>query len=103
MRSSPESRRGGPPAETHRPLPQDPDEYLEAHVAEALATDSRVSTLGIEVTIRGKEVFLSGEVGTVERKQAVSEVVGELLPDYSVHNDTTASEFPPGAEVEQLS
>jgi osmotically-inducible protein OsmY len=84
------------------PLPPEPGEYLEAHVAEALATDGRVSTLGIEVSIRGNEVFLSGEVGTVERKQAVSEVVAELLPGHAVHNDTSANDFPPAAEVEQL-
>ncbi|HEV2754518.1 MAG TPA: BON domain-containing protein [Actinomycetota bacterium] len=87
----------------NQPLPQEPGAYLEAHVAEALATDERVSTLGIEVSIRGNDVFLSGEVGTIERKQAVSEVVAELLPEHTVHNDTSASEFPPGVEVEQLS
>jgi hypothetical protein len=84
-------------------LPEEPGEYLEAHVAEALATDERVSTLGIEVAIRGNDVFLSGEVGTIERKQAVGEVVAELLPDHAVHNDTSASDFPPAAGVEDLS
>ena len=79
------------------------DEYTEAHVAEALATDPRVSTLGIEVSIRDRDVFLSGDVGTTERKAAVSEVVSELLPGYTVHNDTSARDFPPGVETEQLS
>lgn len=112
MPSSPQSRRGDPlspqsrrgdPARARDPLSPEPGEYLEAHVAEALATDERVTTLGIEVSIRDNDVFLSGEVGTVERRQAVSEVVTELLPDHVVHNDTSASDFPPGAEVEQLS
>lgn len=85
------------------PLPEEPGEYLEAHVAEALATDGRVSALGIEVSIRGRDVFLSGEVGSSERKEAVGDVVAELLPGYAVHNDTSASEFPPGVEAEQLS
>jgi osmotically-inducible protein OsmY len=79
------------------------DEYAEAHVAEALATDPRVSTLGIDVAIRGREVFLSGDVGTTERKDAVGEVVAELLPGYTVHNDTTPREFSPGVETEHLS
>ena len=78
-------------------------EYTEAHVAEALATDPRVSALGIEVSIRAREVFLSGDVGTTERKDAVAEVVGEMLPGYRIHNDTSASEFPPGVETEHLS
>ncbi|MDQ4124776.1 MAG: BON domain-containing protein [Actinomycetota bacterium] len=79
------------------------DEYSEAHVAEALATDERVSALGIEVSIRDKDVFLSGDVGTEGRKAAVAEVVAELLPGYTVHNDTSAREFPAGVETEHLS
>lgn len=78
------------------------DEYKEAHIAEALATDPRVSMLGIEVSIRDRDVFLSGDVATPERKQAVSEVVAELLPGYTVHNDTSARDFPPGVETEHL-
>jgi hypothetical protein len=81
----------------------EPAEYSEAHLVEALATDGRTSALGIEVSIRGREVFLSGEVGTPERKRAVAEVVGEMLPGYTIHNDTSASDFPAPAEVEQLS
>lgn len=79
------------------------EEYTEAHVAEALATDDRVSALGIEVSIRGKEVFLSGDVGTDDRKAAVDQVVAEMLPGYTVHNDTSAREFSPGVETEHLS
>lgn len=79
------------------------DAYTEAHVAEALATDPRVSTLGIEVAIRGREVFVSGEVGTPEARDGVAEVVAELLPGFTVHNDTSANEFPPGVETEHLS
>lgn len=77
-------------------------EYTEAHVAEALATDPRVSTLGIEVSIRDGDVFLSGDVATPERKDAVTEVVSELMPGYNVHNDTAARDFPPGIETEHL-
>lgn len=79
------------------------EEYTEAHVAEALATDARVATLGIEVDIRGRDVFLSGDVGTPERHAAVAEVVAEMLPGYTVHNDTSAPEFPRGVETEHLS
>ena len=83
-------------------MQSDPPDYTEAHVAEALATDPRVSMLGIEVSIREHEVFLSGDVATPERKEAVAEVVAELLPGYVVHNDTSARDFPPGVETEHL-
>ncbi|HEX2057116.1 MAG TPA: BON domain-containing protein [Actinomycetota bacterium] len=72
-------------------------------MAEALATDPRVSLLGIDVTIRSNEVFLSGDVGTRQRKDAVAEVVGEMLPGYTIHNDTSAEELTPGIETEHLS
>ncbi len=81
---------------------ENPPEYTEAHVAEALATDPRVSLLGIEVSVRAREVFLSGDVGTSERKDAVEEVVAELLPGYTIHNDTSTDDFPPGVETEHL-
>ncbi|MDQ3953787.1 MAG: BON domain-containing protein [Actinomycetota bacterium] len=78
------------------------DEYTEAHVAEALATDPRVATLGIHVSIRDDDVFLSGDIGTPERKAAAAEVVAEMLPGYTVHNDTNTPEFSPGVETEHL-
>lgn len=84
-------------------MPSEAREYTEAHVVEALAADPRVSLLGIEVSIRSNDVFLSGDVGTPERKEAVTEVVSELLPGYTVHNDTSVSDFPPGIETEHLS
>ena len=101
--SAGEAARGGAGAPGAKPLDPEPGEYLEAHVAEALATDGRVSALGIEVSVRGNDVFLSGDVGTTARKQGVSEVVRELLPGYVVHNDTSANDFPPAADVEELS
>jgi osmotically-inducible protein OsmY len=82
---------------------EEPREYTEAHVAEALASDPRVSLLGIDVTIRSTEVFLSGDVGTPQRKHAVGEVVAEMLPGYTIHNDTSAEDLAPGIETEHLS
>ena len=84
------------------PSDREPREYTEAHVAEALATDPRVSLLGIDVAIRSTDVFLSGDVGTPQRKNAVSEVVAELLPGYTIHNDTSADELASGIETEHL-
>lgn len=81
----------------------EPREYTEAHIAEALAADPRVSSLGIDVSIRSGEVFLSGDVGTHERHEAVAEVAGELLPGYTVHNDTSVEDLSAGIETEHLS
>jgi osmotically-inducible protein OsmY len=64
----------------------EPVEYLAEHVHAAFASDPRVSELGIQVTISGDKVFLSGDVATEERRDAVADVAAELLPDHEVHN-----------------
>jgi hypothetical protein len=50
-------------------------------------------------------VFLTGSVGSEERREALTTVVGELLPDLEVVNHTTV-EAPAGMpepDVEKLS
>jgi hypothetical protein len=66
-----------------------PEAYLAAHVREALATDPRVSELGLQVRIVSGRVFVHGVVPTNERRDAISVVVAELLPELEIHNATT--------------
>src|SRR5207237_428753 len=68
---------------------EEPDDYLIGHVRETLAHDPRVNEMNIEVAVSGDGVFLSGSVPTEERRQAVSRVVAELLPEHEVHNQVT--------------
>ena len=83
--------------------PEDePKSYVVAHVREALARDGRVNELNVDVTVAGRRVFLTGEVATEERRRAISEVVGELLPDYEVHNETSVPAVGEPGEAEQL-
>jgi Uncharacterised nucleotidyltransferase/BON domain len=65
-----------------------PDEYLVAHCNEALAVDPRTAELGLDVTIDGGEVVLTGTVATPERQAAVAEVVGKVLPGREIRNLT---------------
>jgi hypothetical protein len=81
----------------------EPKSYLVAHVREALARDPRVNELHVEVTVAGRRIFLTGEVGTEQRKRAVTEVVGELLPEYEVHNETSVPPVDEPGEPEELS
>ena len=79
----------------------EPDEYLTEHIREALARDDRVNDLGVHVTMTRGGIFLTGEVMTQERRNAITEVVRELVPDLEVHNQTTVSAYaePPDMEV----
>jgi hypothetical protein len=65
---------------------QQPDAYTAAHVQEALARDGRVGELGIGVEISDGMVVVQGVVPTEERRRAIEEVLGELLPDHEVRN-----------------
>jgi hypothetical protein len=62
----------------------EPSEYTAEHVHVALA--ERLSELGVQVTISGDKVFLSGDVATGDRRDAVGEVASQMLPDHEVHN-----------------
>ncbi|MGH2794785.1 MAG: BON domain-containing protein [Actinomycetota bacterium] len=63
-----------------------PNAYTAAHVQEALARDGRVGELGIAVDISDGMVVVQGVVPTEERRAAIEEVLGELLPEHEVRN-----------------
>jgi hypothetical protein len=80
----------------------EPKQYLVARLRQALATDPRVNELDIHVKIAGDRVFLTGWVATPQRRDAVSVVTRELLPDHEIHNSITVMELGQGREVEHL-
>jgi osmotically-inducible protein OsmY len=53
--------------------------YLSAHLEEALAEDGRVAEQGLHVQVAGDQVVVSGTVSDPERKQAVTEVLADLV------------------------
>ena len=67
----------------------EPAEYLSEHVQDALARDPRLNELGVTVTISADKAFLTGDVATDVRRDAVGAVAAELLPDHEVHNHVT--------------
>lgn len=81
---------------------QEPPHYQVQRVREALAHDPRVGELELEVTIRAGKAFVGGTVPTDEVRRAVTEVVGEVVPDLEVHNQTAVASIPEGREVERL-
>jgi hypothetical protein len=79
----------------HAPLdPDGPVDYLVGHVEEALACDPRVSEPGLHVRITGGRVFIDGSVSTKTRFDAVADVVRELLPGWTVCNQSQVADFP---------
>jgi osmotically-inducible protein OsmY len=62
-------------------------QYVVAHLRSALASDPRTAEQGVRVTVRGTHVMVSGDVATQQRREEVSSVISEAVPDMVVHND----------------
>ncbi|HWF16224.1 MAG TPA: hypothetical protein VG244_08610 [Acidimicrobiales bacterium] len=70
--------------------PSMPAEYLIGHLEDALACDPRVTEQGLHVAIR-REPFVavvSGTVLSAQHKAQLAEVVGDLLPDALLEDET---------------
>jgi osmotically-inducible protein OsmY len=63
--------------------------YESQRISDALAQDSRVGELGLEVHVGDDWVSVSGEVTTEARRSAIGVVVEEVLPGSVVHNNVT--------------
>ena len=83
-------------------MSEQPDAYAAAHVQEALARDGRVGELGIAVDISDHLVTVQGIVPTEERRAAIEEVVGELLPDHEIRNRIVVEPIREAGEAEVI-
>ena len=86
--------------ELHR---DDPPEHLAADIAELLAEDPRVNELGLQVSVDDASVTVGGTVATEERRDAISLVVTEHLPDRTVDNRVEVASMDNPAHPEVLS
>ena len=59
-----------------------------AHLAEALATDPRVTEGGLRVAVDGNELVVTGSVSTEARRQGVAAVAAEIAAPFRVRNET---------------
>ena len=80
----------------------EPDEYLCAHIQDALARDPRVGELGIDVRIRGDKVFLTGAVCSEERREAVAAVAVAVAGGRTVCNETVVTPVTGAGTIEAL-
>lgn len=76
----------------HDPADATAPEYVGEHVRQAVATDPRTTEQGIGVRVVHGEVFLSGEVGSADRRAAIGVVAEEAAQGHAVHNGVTVAE-----------
>jgi osmotically-inducible protein OsmY len=82
-------------------MTDDVPQYVTARVREALAEDPEVAELHVDVTVTAGGIYVSGEVPTPERRDAISRVLRERFGDYEAHNHTTVETVAaPGASEE---
>lgn len=91
------------PARSHPDT--EPEAYLIGHVHAALAEDSRVNQLDLRVTLAGGTLYVSGEVATPERQNAVGAVAREIAGDVPVCNEVLVRDLTPATPTtpEELS
>jgi hypothetical protein len=80
----------------------EPEHYAGERLRDALAADPRVSDLSVQVHIVAGNVFVTGQVPTPERIDAVSEIAARVLPDYVLHNDLGVITLAETPSVEHL-
>lgn len=77
-------------------------QYRAAKLHALISEDPRTNELGIQVTVRGDDVYLSGTVPSEERKAELDHVVHDHEPEASVHNDVRIAEVGEPREPEEL-
>jgi len=80
----------------------EPAEYLAERLRRRLAEDGRVNALGVEVSVRGRDVFLAGSVETPERRRSVGEVAEEELPGHVIHNQLSVTDLSDSRGAEEV-
>jgi osmotically-inducible protein OsmY len=77
-----------------------PTQYVVARVRDALAHDSRVAALDLQVRIVGSDLFLTGMVSSSARRDAAERVVQAEVPELRIHNqlDVLPMDAPSGHE-----
>jgi osmotically-inducible protein OsmY len=68
--------------------------YVGEHLRDALVHDPDVGELDVHVAVEGDRVVVTGHVSTVERQEAISRRLAELVPDRDVRNETTVTDYP---------
>jgi osmotically-inducible protein OsmY len=83
-------------------MENEPKQYLVERLRTALAHDDRAGELDVHVRVLGARVYIQGTVATSERRDAVTTVAREVLPDHDVHNEMTVVGVTAPGEEERL-
>lgn len=77
-------------------------QYDVAELRRALAEDPRTAELGVQVRIRGDQLFLTGDVACPQRRAAIAEVAAEHSDGLALHNEIRVVRHDPPTGQEDL-
>lgn len=78
------------------------DEYIVARALDTLANDSRLGETALNVSVTGDKIFVTGDVATSERRDAITKVLTECFDGFEVVNATSVYDMVETAEEERL-
>lgn len=81
---------------------REPADYVISHVRDALAHDPRTTELGVDVTLAGERVVLTGTVASVPHREEIGRVAAEVARGYAVVNDVDVVACDEATEAEEL-
>jgi BON domain len=73
-----------------------------ARLRRALTEDPRTGEQGVRVRVRGRTVHLSGQVATTQRREALTAVIADHVPDMTICNDVRVVAVGQPADWEEL-
>jgi hypothetical protein len=79
------------------------DEYVVGRLQDALAQDPRTQELGVDATVDGDVVVLSGSVGSAEQRAAVLTVAREMLHGRALREELEVIDLHDPEPAEELS
>lgn len=86
------------PERAERRAPQ----YRAARLHAVITDDPRTNELGVQVTVRDQDVYLTGTVPSQRRKDELGEVIRDVEPHARVHNDVQVVEVGEPGDAEEL-
>jgi osmotically-inducible protein OsmY len=81
---------------------REPPQYVVEMVKDALTADTQVAALDLRARVVDDDVYLQGQVATVERCARAEQIVAALLPGYRVHNEIRVLDHVDAGDEERL-
>ena len=78
------------------------DQYVVAKALETLTQDPRLAETALHVSVTGNKLFVTGDVATAERRDAITTVLQEQFPELEIANATSVYDMVETTEEERL-